>query len=244
MSESSEDNSHSIESGEYYRDAIKWYGTMYHSPIGERALLIIITVIAGIITFMAMICLFMLMPLAESKPVVIRIPDSLDKIVHVQPMMAHSTEDPNEAVMRWFVSNFIEVREGYDIEKQEMLHKRVWVLSAPQVYREYVKLYKGPQSPTIKYERHTKRNISVRNVQITNVDVIEPASGESPGVSDIRATVEFVATENTSNGNRKSVWDADITFRFSEIHVNQATGKITAMEFKVTGYESKQTGLE
>lgn len=244
MSEIKQDVAQSVESGEYYRDALRWYGSMYHAPISHRALLIIITGIALLITLLAMIGLFMLTPLMETKPMIVRVSDSLDRVARVAPLMDGPLEDADAAVMQWLIKDFITARESYDIDKQQTFFRRVYTLSTPQVYNNYVALYRSAMSPTIRYERHTKRAVEVRDIAIRDEVEVEPAGGSSPAVVNVKAEVRFVATEHTPTEDRNSIWLADISFRFSKIHVDQLTGAITPMEFKVTGYESKQLGLE
>lgn len=244
MNEIKQDVAQSVESGEYYRDALRWYGTLYHAPISHRALLIIITGIALLITFLAMIGLFMLTPLKETKPMIVRVSDSLDRVARVEALMEGPLDDADAAVMQWFIRDFIKARESYDVDKQQTMFIRVRELSVPQVLHDYFALYRSTMSPTIRYERHTKRMIKVRDVAIRDVVEIEEASGSTPAVTNVKAQVRFVATEQTPTEDRNSIWLADIAFRFSKIHVDQLTGAITPMEFKVTGYESKQLGLE
>ena len=244
MSDSNKDVTQGVESGEYYRDAMRWYGTMYHSPISERAILIIITCLAGIATIMALIGLFMLLPLTENKAMIVRIPESLSKVARVEQMTENPSQDPNLIVMNWFVGNYINVREEYDIDKQQMFFRRVFALSSPVVYNNYVAVYKRSDSPTVRYERHTKRLVDITDISIQNSEVMKEASGNTPEMLQVKAQVKFVATEESPTESRNSLWLADITFRFSKIHVDQVTGAITPMEFKVTGYESKQLGLE
>lgn len=244
MSESRQDIKQSVESGEYYRDALNWYGTMYHAPISQRAMLIIITTFAVAIILMSLTGLFILLPLRETKSMIVRIPESLEHIATVHQLTDNPSQDPNKIVMDWFVRDFVTKREAYNIDKQQQFFRRIYVLSAPKVYNEYIRLYKSDNSPTIRYERHTKRVISLRDVDVRRMEVVEPATGDSPEVVDVQAYVEFQATEEAPSEDRKSKWGADITFRFSKIHVDQVTGDITPMEFKVTDYKSKQLGLE
>lgn len=244
MNESQQDVNQTVQSGEYYRDAMRWYGTVYHSPISERSMLIIISSLAVTIIMMSLIGLFMLLPLTETKPMIVRVPESLEKVASVEQLTDNPNIDPNQVVMEWFIKNFIQVREEYNINKQQTYFRRVFVLSTPKVYNDYVALYKSAASPTVRYERHTKRSVELRDINVLDVREVERATGSRAEVVDVKAQVQFVATEQTPSEDRKSVWNADITFRFSKIHVDQVTGDITPMEFKVTGYESKQLGLE
>lgn len=231
MSQAPDEVSNAVESGEYYRDAMRWYSVLYHSPISERALLIILTSLAVFITLIALLSLFMLLPVRETKTTVIYTEDTLDTIATVHPMMQNPLDNPNEAVRLWLLEDFVRAWEAYDIDRQEFLHKRVWAQSAQPVYAQYVGWYRSAESPTIRYERHTKRIIEVRRVTVL----------EQSGL-DGKANVVFVATEDATPEPRNSLWSADIAFRFSEIEVDQETGEITPMKFEVIGYESKQTG--
>jgi len=244
VSEQQQEASVLVESGEYYREAMRWYSTKYHSPIAERALLIIITVGAAVVTLMTIISLFMVLPLVDTKTMIVRVPQSLDRVARVQQLMTDPRGNPNHAVMEWFVSNFVEVRESYDIDKQERYNVRVWALSSQPVYAQYSAYYKGAESPTRRFERHTKRSVSVRDITVKEVESLGRIDGSPAETVDVKATVQFEATELSSREERKSAWVADIAFRFSKIHVDQITGEMTPMEFKVTGYESKQLGLE
>lgn len=245
MSDSTQDVNQRIQSGEYYRDAMRWYSTMYHSPIAERAMLIIVSGMAVVIILMALIGVFLLLPVTETKTMVVRVPDAMDKVARVERLSENLSDDPNAAVMDWFVKSFVQVREGYDVEKQQSYFKRVYAMSSPAVYNAYVGLYKDmARSPTARYERHTKRLVDVGGVDISDVDVVQSGTGSSGEVVDVKATVKFTASERSETDTRNSVWLADISFRFTKIHVDQVTGQITPMEFKVTAYESKQLGLE
>ena len=222
-----EDLAKSIESGEYYRTAVHWYSTIYHAPIGERAILIVITGLTVLTIFMVFLSVFSLWPLADVRPVISYVPQTDDKIARVIPLMDSPRDDPNVALRTWFLIDYIRNRESYDVNKQESFNKRTWALSSEQVYSVYAEYYRSMQSPTIRYERHTKRIIDVRTVQLHDSH---------------HATIEFVAVEDAPGEDRKSYWQADIHFDYKPIEVNQYTGTVTPMAFKVTEYQSKQTG--
>lgn len=256
MERNQQDIGISIESGEYYRDALRWYSTLYNGPIAERVLLIIIAIIAAVITFMTVISLFMLTPIVETRTMIVHLPESLDRIAKVRPLIERPGDDSNLAIRDWFVANYITTRESYDISKQEQFNYRVWALSAPEVYAGYVNYYKSNQSPTIRYERHTRRVIEIKSIQILDEENIGQMDGNAGDSLAVKARVQFVATEQTSTEERKSAWNSDIAFRFDKINVDQVTGELSPLEteettgktvykgFVVTSYQSKQLGLE
>lgn len=242
--EAAKETSVAVESGEYYREALRWYSVLYHNPISQRAILIIIACAAGLITTMTVLSLFIALPMVETVSMIVKVPQSLDRVARYQPLLENPRQDPNQAIMNWFVGNFIEVRESYDIDKQERMHRRVWVLSADNVYKDYFNLYKSEASPTLLYERHTKRTVKVDSIRVVEETLLGKLDDSPAETVDVRANVKFIATEASSSAERKTAWTSDITFRYSKIHVDQITGEITPMQFKVTGYESKQLGLE
>lgn len=227
MSEQTEEHRRLLESGEYYRDAVQWYSALYHSPIAERALLFVITTLSVAITMITLLAFFSLLPLKETQSIMVPVPDSMDRIAIMRPLVSSPKEDPNRAVLFWLLEDFVEVREAYDIDELDPFYQRVCAQGNNAICQEYINLYRGAESPTRKYERHTQREIRVRQVRIT---------GENT------ARVEFMAIETNDVEEVRSTWYADITFRFSEIEVDQDTGEITPMTFTVTDYESKQTG--
>ena len=216
----------SIDSGEYFQEALKWYSTVYHSPINSRAMLVIITGLISIISFLTVLSVFLILPLEENRPVPLRVSNSDEKVGKVRMMLQDLDDTPDDAIKRWLIKNFVLVRESYDINYQETFHKRVWALSSEPVYKEYVQLYRGDESPTIKYERHTIRTVAVTSITY---------------YSD-KAKVDFTASEESASGEKKTLWQADIAFRYEEIKVDQSTGKVAPMKFEVTKYQSKPIG--
>lgn len=104
MSDSTQDVNQRIQSGEYYRDAMRWYSTMYHSPIAERAMLIIVSGMAVVIILMALIGVFLLLPVTETKTMVVRVPDAMDKVARVERLSENLSDDRSA---RGFVCNVL-----------------------------------------------------------------------------------------------------------------------------------------
>ncbi len=227
MVEQTDEHRQMLESGAYYDEALKWYSLQYHHPISQRAILIVVTVLCVIITLSALISFFTLLPLREIRPMVVFTEDSLERVASVQPMMDSGFGDPNEAILEWLLADYVNAYEAYDYERQQIFLRRVHAQSERGVYAGLAQQYRTTASPTVKYERHTRRNISVRSVSIKDEN---------------RATVRFTATEEGQGGSNSTEWVADIAFRFTGIEVNQRTGAITPMTFQVTNYQSKKSG--
>lgn len=233
----------SVESGEYFREARKWYDHLYHAPISHRSILILITGLAVAIIFMSLMSLFIFLPVRENAPMVVRMSDSIQKMSRVEPLVQSYREDVDLAVMKWFIRDYISVYEGYDINRQQFFFRRVYALSAPEVYRAYVNFYKSAGSPTFKYERHTKRTTRVENIRFLSEDIIEDRSGNQGEIVEVKAKVTFVGVEEAQTEILEKAFEADVVFRYQKLFVDQQSGVITPMEFIVTDYKSKQLGL-
>ena len=101
---------------------------MCEAPIGERAFLLVITAFSAVITFASVLSFFFFLPITDVQSMVIRMDRSFDKVARVRPLVQQPSDDPNRAVLRWSLHNFVEAREAYDIDRQDMLHKRVYAI--------------------------------------------------------------------------------------------------------------------
>ncbi|MGB1540020.1 MAG: VirB8/TrbF family protein, partial [Rickettsiales bacterium] len=190
----------------------------------------IITGMAVVITFFSLFSLFALLPVQEVRPLVIEVENAMDKVGRVETLINTPDEDPNIALIRWHLKDYVKARESYDIKYQEQWNRRVWAQSEGATYKAYKDYHLGREGPRWRFEGHTRREVKVAGVRILGAD---------------RAQVDFLVTIRSDKANsevRKSIWRADIAFRFTEIKVDQISGEVSPMEFKVTDYKSEKIG--
>lgn len=214
-----------IREDRYFSDARRWYDVIYHGPLMERCLLAVISLLAFANTAMAVLALVALFPLAPVVPFTI----TSKNVFRDLPLIRHlavSGEDANVALMRYFAANYVIRRESYNVDALGRDYNNTRQHSSDTVFSSYQQVMdpQNPASPVARYERHTVRDVAVLHTELNTA------------ATPFTARVEFLAVERRGKEERRSRWTSDLTFRYSNIVLDQATSKVTPMQFEVTGY--------
>lgn len=222
-----------VHSGEYFREARSWYSAIYHTPLAERCYFIVVMLLALATTVIASLSVVNLLPLNPSVPFTIMSKNGLGEVPKIIGL-AEPGEAENPALMRYFISNYVMLREGYDVEKLQLNVNTVKSQSAPDLYASYRNFMNpaNPKSPITRYERHTRRDIKIADTTVRTLK------------KPMTATVVFDAIERSGSTQRKIRYQADITFRYSDLTVDQETYAVSPMGFQVTAYNVKPQGSE
>lgn len=235
MQHSSDNLGKKIESGEYYRDALRWYHTLYHSAIIERVIALIIAAASAVVIYLNLSALDVLSSnLRQEVPLIMRMQWDENK----QPVLkrlSKSGEVPDVALLNYFVKEYVSVREGYNIDTLRAGFLRVRALSTPEafaVFKSQIDL-QNPESPIVRYERHTQREIIVHSVT-TPVEFDKMLLQQT---KENTANVVFEAQLKRGNEVIEStIWQATVAFTYKSLTVDQHSYEITPMEFIVRDY--------
>lgn len=228
-----------VKSGEYFREASEWYDSKYHAPMAERSLMILITLVSVGIIFFATRAVIGLLPLSEVEYISFLQPDAAEKIPAVINLTT-SFKATDRALMSYHVQDYVYHRERYNIQNVEKQYLRVKALSSPQVFEEYTRYIdpRNPESPIARYERHTRRTIAINAIAFSD------STGrleDDPQYTPDRAAVNFTATMTSLDGAvKRETWQADVSFTYEKIVVDQETYEVTPMKFMITGYKVRQ----
>lgn len=215
-----------IGNGEFFRDARNVYAGIYLDPMSERYLYVGITGLALLIFMIAVSSIIALFPLNTPVPFAYYSRDVFSELPRISPL-ARGEETANHAIQRFLVQEFVTHRESYSIGTLEINVRAVKGVSTDKVYQEWQRLLDpaNPESPIALYERHSTVGVNI----LTATPV---AANEWEVVYD--AVVE-------GRGQRKKTrMAANITFRFSDITIDQDTGKMSPLEFIVTDYRTRR----
>ena len=217
----------SVKSGEYFRKARAMYDLSVHDLMTERYLYICITalsVLIFIITFGAMQALY---PLSTPVPFIFTATDIVDDIPVIHPL-GRRGEDPDQALLKFFVQNYVTMREEYDITRFDRDVNGVSSQSAPTVLAEFQHSIdpRNPDSPLTLYQRFSTRRISIMSSKILE------------GRDEVEVTYE--ATVTGKGATQKSRWQANIAFKYSGLALDEKTEKIKPVSFAVTRYSTKR----
>lgn len=112
-----------VENGGYFKDALDWYMLRYVNPMVDRAIMVVVSLIAAISLYFLSQIISNAFPLVEEVPVVIRDYDMslyrpvIKKLKKDQDLTIKTSD---EAVAKYLLTSYISDREAYDFRKGEV----------------------------------------------------------------------------------------------------------------------------
>lgn len=132
-----------------------------------------------------------LFPLKEVKPYVIRI-DNNTGYTDIIPSLTDDTFTPEEALDRFWVAQYVELREKYVFETLQQDYERVQLYGSPTVNKQYIDHFKSEDAP---YKLYGSNDII--DVRILSINL-----GESDGETVTKTAIvraELMKTNLTTN---------------------------------------------
>lgn len=222
-----------LREGRYFEETRKWYAFIYLNPLAERFYFIIIGVLSLLIFVMSIMALSGLMPLSPHVPFYYSTYDAEMKIPSLSGLRDSSEQTVDNALLRFYVEQYVVMREMYDPEKFAQAGRFLQRYSETPEYKEYVRLVdtSNPRSPVRRLGRSFTREIEVQRLTLNNP------------LNPTEATVFFAATESSLSEVRKSYWTATLRFTYSGLQMmpsSEGQNSYTLPEFKVESYENKE----
>jgi type IV secretion system protein VirB8 len=216
-----------IRSGEFFRESRAMYDFSVHDPMVERYLYVIISVLAGVIFFISISAVHGLYPLKTSVPFIVNSNNIVEDRPNIRTLITQKGEDASTALLRFVVQNYVTLREEYDINIIDRDANGIKAQSNEATFAEYQKLTDpaNPESPIAQYQRHSTRKITVLFTRQLSPTTME---------------VTFEAAVISKDEIKKSNWQANITFNYSGIALDENTGKTKPFTFVVTSYKVKR----
>ncbi|MBI1275864.1 hypothetical protein GC177_07820 [bacterium] len=223
-----------IKSGAYFSEALTWYDAVYHAPIITKAYSVVVTMVAIGAIWFAISGLLELMPIQKQEPFVMVVKDLENFETNMKPL-TNRTGDANEALLDFFVKDYVKNRESYDYSRFSVYSARIRAQSNDEAYSEY-KRYQNTgnaESPVVRFEAHTIRTVRVTAIRYNTEPEFEDAASTPSS-----AIVSFEATETGPKGTRDTTGRVKLTFGVTPVEVNQDDYSIAPMQFQVTRYEA------
>lgn len=215
----------------YYKDAIEWYAIKYIFPFTLRssmllmALILLIGLLISIETAR--------MSFASMKvPFPIYAKDEVKFFPIIKPL-AYQSDSIEKSVARYFVTKYVELREGYNSfdftdDNKIITFNKVKALSSHFIYSQYQDFYNtdiNSDSPIIKYKNQIQRVIKVSDIMI-----------KSPGHLPEKAVIKYIATEKGKHILKSDEFTAEISFMMSDI--TKVFEKTAPLYFTVVKYKT------
>jgi type IV secretion system protein VirB8 len=216
-----------IRSGEFFRESRAMYDFTVHNPMAERYFYVLVCALAGIIFLASIVAVNGLYPLKRAVPFIVSSTNIAEDFPNIHTLTAQKNEDPSGAVLRFVIKNYVLLRESYDINTFDRNTNGIKSQSSEQVFAEYQRLTSptNPESPIALYQRHSRRVVTVLSTRQLNETTIEAT---------------FEATVIGKTDVKKSAWQANITFNYSGIALDESTGRVKPFTFTVTSYKAKR----
>lgn len=229
-----------IEDGRYFKDALEWYSHRYLKLASERVFLFFFVIVIGFLVLVTVSNFYSLFPTSGEVPFIIKVDENIDRYTAMKPLLTgtktktKTAKAVRGAVAEHLLRDYLIIREeyknrGYEPDKLKVQHDWVRNLSSRAVYHQFKKFIntQNPESPLLKYQAHSRRQIDILSVTFEEDDDILN-----------KATVRFQASVIRGSEIKKSIWEAVVVFIVSDIDEISQTG--LPLKFSVTYYKSRK----
>jgi type IV secretory pathway component VirB8 len=234
-----QDSSLDIEDGSYFREARKWYSVKYIALISERVIYIIITLLSFIVLIVSIIAIYRLMPLKPSVPFTYISKNGVETVSHIELLEREWGEPSDVSLRRYFCQEYVERREGYNINQLNTNVLYVYNHSddfTAREYRDYMDK-SNPRSPIVLFQARIERKVAVSDVTVMLKEE-----------NKYECEVSFSAIIANDTGYEETFYRAKLQFDYTNVAYEYTDEdaiagkplKVTPMTFKVTEYSVKQ----
>lgn len=185
----------------------------------------LISFVAIFIASLSLIAVVLLTPLKTIEPYVIRV-DNTTGMVDILTLLDEKEITQNEALDKYFISQYIKAREGYYYELLNQDYLLTQLMSSENVANEYRALYEGDNA----------RDQILKNSNEVSVQILSVVLGESNGVktSTIRANI---TTKNlSSRGTSQATKVITLSYDYTIGKASEENRLLNPLGFKVLTY--------
>lgn len=187
----------------------------------------LVSFIFGFIAIMSIIAVFLLTPLKQSVPYVIRV-DNVTGMVDIISTLKDQTvvSKNSEALDKYFTANYVKLREQYYWDILEQDYYTVQVFSSNKISTEYQNIYAGANSRVKTLQNSVEVEIQIISVVLTN----------SAGTNV--ATIRFneIVKDLQSKTSKQTTKVATLTYEYVKELTTEKERVMNPLGFKVNTY--------
>jgi type IV secretion system protein VirB8 len=216
----------SLQTGQYYIDARRWYLQKYLFPVVERNILIILTIFfLSVIFFVQSYNLISTNQDSDDIKYLVDIHDITDNYAAIKELDTNIS--PREAIAKYMCENYVTNYESYDYENLQHNINYIYNTSSANLKRSYEFLMSlnNPNSPLVLYQNFGKKNVKIISTSVSN--------------NTCKIFYNVTITSSQTNQALNSQWQANITFKLNNLH-QLAKLKKKNLGFKVLDYTTKK----
>lgn len=173
--------------------------------------------------FMACAAIFMMLPLKETEPYVVRV-DNATGVPDIVTAMKDQITTGDEVMDKYWLARYVTHRETYDWHTIQTDYDTIGLMSSEEVGLEYAAQFEGDKALQDEYADRVKSTIKVINVVPT---------GNGTGAVRFMKTTTRVKTGTIIEQTR---WLASVAFGYESGRMKESTRLVNPFGFRVTSY--------
>lgn len=184
----------------------------------------LIAFVSIFIAIISIVAVVLLTPLKTIEPYVIRV-DNTTGMVDILTMLDEKISS-NEALDKYFISQYVKAREGYYYELLNQDYLLTQLMSSEKVANEYRAWYEGENA----------RDQILKNSNEVNVQILSIVLGNSNGVKTSTIRAKIITKNLNTRGLSESTKVITLSYDYILAKASEENRILNPLGFKVTNY--------
>ncbi|EAJ7210548.1 type IV secretion system protein [Campylobacter coli] len=185
----------------------------------------LIAFVSIFIAIISIVVVVLLTPLKTIEPYVIRV-DNTTGMVDILTMLDEKEISSNEALDKYFISQYVKAREGYYYELLNQDYLLTQLMSSEKVANEYRAWYEGENA----------RDQILKNSNEVNVQILSIVLGNSNGVKTSTIRAKIITKNLNTRGLSESTKVITLSYDYILAKASEENRILNPLGFKVTNY--------
>lgn len=185
----------------------------------------LIAFVSIFIAIISIVAVVLLTPLKTIEPYAIRV-DNTTGMVDILTMLDEKEISSNEALDKYFISQYVKAREGYYYELLNQDYLLTQLMSSEKVANEYRAWYEGENA----------RDQILKNSNEVNVQILSIVLGNSNGVKTSTIRAKIITKNLNTRGLSESTKVITLSYDYILAKASEENRILNPLGFKVTNY--------
>ncbi|EIP0989386.1 type IV secretion system protein [Campylobacter coli] len=185
----------------------------------------LIAFVSIFIAIISIVAVVLLTPLKTIEPYVIRV-DNTTGMVDILTMLDEKEISSNEALDKYFISQYVKAREGYYYELLNQDYLLTQLMSSEKVANEY----------RVWYEGENARDQILKNSNEVNVQILSIVLGNSNGIKTSTIRAKIITKNLNTRGLSESTKVITLSYDYILAKASEENRILNPLGFKVTNY--------
>ncbi|ENT7290715.1 virB8 family protein [Campylobacter coli] len=185
----------------------------------------LIAFVSIFIAIISIVAVVLLTPLKTIEPYVIRV-DNATGMVDILTMLDEKEISSNEALDKYFISQYVKAREGYYYELLNQDYLLTQLMSSEKVANEYRAWYEGENA----------RDQILKNSNEVNVQILSIVLGNSNGIKTSTIRAKIITKNLNTRGLSESTKVITLSYDYILAKASEENRILNPLGFKVTNY--------